>query len=1020
MYSIFFRKRNLVSLFVSFTLLPLHYVVYADEKKTDLGHIQISDNKEKDKQGYAQVYEKDVANIYLGKELLERYQGVSPADLLKSAIGVYSGDARNGGAIDPNIRGIQGQGRIPVTVDGTEQAITVYRGYSGASNRNYIDSNLISSIYIEKGPSFTPDMKTGIGGGIAIKTLDIRDIVPIGESFGINLKGDISNNTTRYKRIYTNMVEEYRNYPKFFQDGAFIIDPALEITPQKQKITRFKDYSLRLGVGFEKEKFNLLFAYALREKGNYIAGKRNANKYKESDKDTLKSIFVGDGKRNFEPYLPFIAHIYRPNNEVSNTSSRNRSSLVKGTLFPQATHRFSMNYRYTNLLFGDIMPSRLNWVRYNKNVVNQWPLADITQHVGALTYQWKPEDNKKDLLLRFWGNLTSGHTNTRGGKPREPKNIDYYRNRNTQWSYNTDTSFIDTASLYQDNNRYGTDISSTVQLSPYFSASFTGNYQYEQLSNSEIDSSTWFNPFVTGGRSGKRHELSLALSTDWKPLNWLSVSVGGKYQYYRLSDDYLNEKRRNKVEAYKKRTPIRGYVVNYKRVLTPQEYLYYRAIYLIDVETLPDELKRFRIDPEITQKIRDFRTIKFIYPEYEKLSPEERNAILNRPEIKTHQIEMMFDDYIRDAQGNLQIKSPKKIPMKLEATAWLYNEHGQLPASKNILLNGYIDLNEKTINPMTGEQVYKYEMIPMSKGQEIYIDETNKDPYQEEPAYQHKAWSPLISATVYANDMLRFYGRYTEQLRLPTLFEDTSGFSGSKANYYGFKLKPERAKSTELGVVLDLSQWLNAQRHADIKLNYFNTHIENVFDRDHNWQIVQLEKQILSGAELQARFDNGFLFIDTALVYSHKNLVCDENAFRFIDFAGLLGAKQCMTGGYPGGFLRTSIQPKYSVNFHIGTRWLNDTLEIGSRWLYSSEVENKDEKWLKEKLPQTYFGQNNNPMRWAKVFTVDAYLNYQYNPNLSFEIVGSNLLDEYYIDPLTRSGMPAPGRTIKFGITAQF
>ena len=33
--------------------------------------------------------------------------------------GVYSG------ALDPNVRGVQGQGRVPVTIDGTEQAITV-------------------------------------------------------------------------------------------------------------------------------------------------------------------------------------------------------------------------------------------------------------------------------------------------------------------------------------------------------------------------------------------------------------------------------------------------------------------------------------------------------------------------------------------------------------------------------------------------------------------------------------------------------------------------------------------------------------------------------------------------------------------------------------------------------------------------------------------------------------------------------------------------------------------------------
>jgi hemoglobin/transferrin/lactoferrin receptor protein len=42
-------------------------------------------------------------------DLVERYKGTSTADVLNSAIGVYSGDARNSGALDPNVRGIQGQ-----------------------------------------------------------------------------------------------------------------------------------------------------------------------------------------------------------------------------------------------------------------------------------------------------------------------------------------------------------------------------------------------------------------------------------------------------------------------------------------------------------------------------------------------------------------------------------------------------------------------------------------------------------------------------------------------------------------------------------------------------------------------------------------------------------------------------------------------------------------------------------------------------------------------------------------------
>ncbi|MBB6663133.1 TonB-dependent receptor [Proteus mirabilis] len=1017
MHVVLFHKRTLVSMMVSLSLFSLNSYSKTKDNTTDLGQIQVADNLEKDQQGYAQVYEKDVANIYLGKALIERYQGVSPADLFKSAIGVYSGEARNGGALDPNIRGIQGQGRIPVTVDGTEQAITVYRGYSGASNRNYIDSNLISSIYIEKGPSLNPNIKTGIGGGVAIKTLDIRDIVPIGESFGINFKGDISNNATGYKDIYTNMIEEYRYYPKFYQQNAYIIDPALEITPKKSKIENFQDYSFRLGVGFEKEKFNLLFAYAIREKGNYFAGKRNVEEYSKVDEQLLNSVYIMDGKRHFEPYLPFIAHIYRPGNEVPNTSNRNRSFLVKGTLFPQQTHRFSINYRYTDLLFGDIMPSRLSWVRYQENLVNQWPLANITQQAGTLTYQYKPEDKKTDLLLRLWGNLTLGHTNTRGGKPREPKMVDFRASRNTRWDPSIDTGFLDTASLYQDNNRYGVDFSSLFKLSPQFSISFSGQYQLEKLDSHELELPMGFD-FVTEGRAGQRHEVNLALATDWKPLPWFAMNIGGKYHYYHLTDTFLNNKRKNRVKNYEKTAPIRGYLISYRRVLTPEEYLLYRAVNKIDVDTLPDELKNYRNSAELSKKIRDFQQAVLVYPEGGALLEEIKEQVA-RPYLQRIQHDMEHEDFIRNNHGKMQIKNAKAIPMKREFSLWLFDENGVLSKSKNILLNGFLDMEEKVPHPVTGELVYRFEKDVINP-QAFSLSEDIQDPYALEPSYQHGAFSPLISATLYANDMVRFYGRYTEQLRLPNLFEDTSGFSGSKAHYYGFKLKPERAKSSEFGVVVDFTHWLNIERHADIKINYFKTNIENVFDRDANWQIRQLEKQILEGVELQARFDNGFIFFDTALVYSHKNKVCDENAFYELDASGLSGIKNCMTGGYPGGFLRTSMQPKYSVNLHLGTRWLNDKLELGSRWLYSSEVENKDEKWLKENLPNSYFGINNNPMRWAKVFTIDAYATYQYSPNLSFEITGSNLLNEYYIDPLTRSGMPAPGRSLRLGVTAQF
>lgn len=75
---------------------------------------------------------------------------------------------------------------------------------------------------------------------------------------------------------------------------------------------------------------------------------------------------------------------------------------------------------------------------------------------------------------------------------------------------------------------------------------------------------------------------------------------------------------------------------------------------------------------------------------------------------------------------------------------------------------------------------------------------------------------------------------------------------------------------------------------------------------------------------------------------------------------------------------------------------------------------------MMDKYPYQYAPLNNDPMSWNAVFTGDAYVNYQFNKDLSFELLATNLFDEYYIDPLTRSMMPAPGRTIRFNVTSRF
>lgn len=104
----------------------------------------------RDEKGRDDVYDQNISSVYADKETIERYKGAAPADMFSGMLNVYSGDARNSGALDPNVRGIQGPGRVPVTIDGTEQAVTVWRGYMGANNRSYIDPNLIGRVQVFK------------------------------------------------------------------------------------------------------------------------------------------------------------------------------------------------------------------------------------------------------------------------------------------------------------------------------------------------------------------------------------------------------------------------------------------------------------------------------------------------------------------------------------------------------------------------------------------------------------------------------------------------------------------------------------------------------------------------------------------------------------------------------------------------------------------------------------------------------------------------------------------------------
>jgi len=231
---------------------------------------------------------------------------------------------------------------------------------------------------------------------------------------------------------------------------------------------------------------------------------------------------------------------------------------------------------------------------------------------------------------------------------------------------------------------------------------------------------------------------------------------------------------------------------------------------------------------------------------------------------------------------------------------------------------------------------------------------------------------------------------------------------------------PERAYNWEIGYAHDLSSYFPSLRYADFRINYFNSTIRDYIDRDYNFNIVQFDRKKLSGIEVQTRIDSGKYFAGFGGSYRLKQKMCDKDYASFIDqfykseyYAGI---PACVDGGFPLTFARNSLQPKYSLDLNIGARLLNQKLEVGSRMTYHSAYENKSEKKMGRMMPLAY----NRPNFWNSILVFDAYATYRIHDKLSLDVGINNITNRYYVDPMARIAQPAPGRTIKMGLTAKF
>ncbi|WP_025127919.1 TonB-dependent receptor [Pseudomonas sp. PH1b] len=435
------------------------------------------------------VYRAPRSSVYISGEDMQRFGVVSVGDVLKGQPGVQVGDSRNGGGLDVNIRGIQGQSRVAVTVDGSQQALDVYRGYAGTQQRSYVDPDMISDIVIDKGPSLT---SSAIGGTVKMRTIGVEDILKDGQNIGLRLKGDLWNNgVAPASRDPHSRTEDLYSEPHQSRGGLFGSEAEAGSA----------------AFAYSHELFDVVAAYAHRNQGNYFSGKKGQDRYRTYDR-------WGDEETS-------VATTYNAGEEVLNSSSETDSFLLKTTLRPADGHTFDLGYRRYDGRIGEIMPSDI--FRFGTGGIYQYPLGHTKIDTYTARYNYLPAGNPLvDLTADLW--LTDAQTS-----------------QLSAWSapasqaYRTDRSWS-----RQANRRTGGGLANTSRFETDYGdlkLDLGGSFQLEELRPQKGVVTTQDD--INANRSlreGSRQEFSFNGKLEYQPVDSLTLWGGGRYTHFRSKD----------------------------------------------------------------------------------------------------------------------------------------------------------------------------------------------------------------------------------------------------------------------------------------------------------------------------------------------------------------------------------------------------------------------------------------------------------------------------------------------------
>ncbi|MGF7432455.1 TonB-dependent receptor domain-containing protein [Pasteurella bettyae] len=362
---------------------------------------------------------------------------------------------------------------------------------------------------------------------------------------------------------------------------------------------------------------------------------------------------------------------------------------------------------------------------------------------------------------------------------------------------------------------------------------------------------------------------------------------------------------------------------------------------------------------------------------------------------KDAQARVLAKGYPEDAIAPLYIRDGKRK----EISGFI---NASYPFNHWLKADGGVRYFRSTTNDYVVHSEQVEDHVDLTTGDIVYKTVSHK-----QNPIKNKGFSPIVMLSAEVAKDTTLYAKYAQALRSPSLFQATKGWSMQDTSDNLDQLKPERAQNWEFGIN-GLYENVGGQDNVlGVKVAYFNNNIDNYLTRSLDkisgkTQTINLQKAKLEGFEVSAYYDMRKFYAKFASTYYTKTQYC------LMPHQVGSGDTQCYDGYIYASNINNTVPPKLNYQLTLGTRWLDEKLDIGVRYSY----------YGKRVVP--VLRDDTSSIDWNAYSLVDLYANYSVSNNLKLTMTMDNVFNRYYLDTNNMGLNTAPGRTLHMGLEYRF